>query len=93
MQLVINTCTNIRHCSIPVDSGPITHGPSWECSFEDPEDRFCGMIQDFRLDNFDWTVQSGTTPSSETGPDHASHGDHYIYIEASSPRRPGDRAM
>ncbi len=36
-------------------------------------------------DNFDWTLRTGTTPSSSTGPSGAFEGTHYIYVEASSP--------
>jgi M6 family metalloprotease-like protein len=39
-------------------------------------------------DDFDWTRNSGGTPSSETGPSGASHGSYYIYMEASSPNYP-----
>jgi hypothetical protein len=49
------------------------------------------MIQD-TADQFDWTVYSLPTPSAETGPDFAYDQAWYIYIEASSPRQPGDIA-
>ena len=41
-------------------------------------------------DNFDWTRQSGGTPSSGTGPNVASSGSWYLYAEMSSPRATGD---
>ena len=45
-------------------------------------------------DDFDWTLRSGSTPSSETGPNSAYGGSgFYIYIEASNPRRMNDEAM
>ncbi|RZS93360.1 M36 family metallopeptidase [Aquimarina brevivitae] len=34
-------------------------------------------------DDLDWTVNSGTTPSSGTGPNGAIDGNSYIYVEAS----------
>ena len=49
------------------------------------------MEQD-EFDDFDWTVQSGKTPSDETGPSEAFDGKHYIYVEASNPRKAGDKA-
>ncbi|KAK2191475.1 hypothetical protein NP493_53g21035 [Ridgeia piscesae] len=54
----------------------------------------CGMHQ-MTNDNFDWTVQSGRTPSDETGPRSAISDSqpNYIYIEASSPRRYNDKAI
>ncbi|WP_081740459.1 S8 family serine peptidase [Aquimarina pacifica] len=34
-------------------------------------------------DDIDWTVNSGTTPSSSTGPSSATEGTYYLYVEAS----------
>ncbi len=34
-------------------------------------------------DDINWTVQSGTTPSNNTGPSSATQGTYYIYVEAS----------
>lgn len=39
-------------------------------------------------DDLDWTNQTGTTPSSNTGPSAAFEGSKYMYIEASSPNYP-----
>ncbi|MCP4457809.1 MAG: S8 family serine peptidase [Cytophagales bacterium] len=36
-------------------------------------------------DDFDWTRQSGGTPSSNTGPSSATEGSFYIYVESSTP--------
>ena len=67
----------------------------WSCDFEgeDGTGSFCGMTQDESLDQFDWTLKSGKTPSGETGPSGAAQGDYYIFIEASNPRKKGDRAL
>lgn len=43
-------------------------------------------------DDFDWTRNSGGTPSSSTGPLSAHDGNWYMYTEASSPRVDGDEA-
>ncbi|KGL63157.1 MAM domain protein [Polaribacter sp. Hel1_85] len=43
-------------------------------------------------DAFDWTNDSGSTPSSNTGPTTGSVGSYYMFIEASSPRGNGDNA-
>ncbi|GGG12858.1 hypothetical protein GCM10011344_11920 [Dokdonia pacifica] len=39
-------------------------------------------------DDFNWTVNSGTTPSNSTGPSGAVEGSHYIYMETSNPNNP-----
>ncbi|NJN77912.1 MAG: hypothetical protein HC803_05920 [Saprospiraceae bacterium] len=44
------------------------------------------------MDNLDWTVQTGATPSTATGPLAAANGSYYAYIE-SSPVTPGDSAI
>ncbi|XP_031569986.1 MAM domain-containing glycosylphosphatidylinositol anchor protein 1-like [Actinia tenebrosa] len=61
----------------------------FSCNFDSGN---CGFIQ--RTDDkFDWTRQFGDTPSWDTGPfTDASGSGHYMYTEASYPRRPGDNA-
>ena len=65
------------------------------CNFEFGDSAsFCDMIQDEGdTDGFDWKLHTGSTPSGFTGPDRAYNGDYYIFIEASQPRREGDRAV
>ncbi|XP_077990366.1 uncharacterized protein LOC144444715 [Glandiceps talaboti] len=71
---------------------PPTFAPA-ECTFEYD---FCDFHQDDK-DDFDWLLNTGTTPSGATGPsnDH-TYGNvgngTYVYIEASSPRLEGDKA-
>jgi PKD repeat protein len=43
-------------------------------------------------DDFDWTRNSGGTPSSSTGPLGAHDGSWYMFTESSSPRVNGDEA-
>lgn len=60
------------------------------CDFE--ENRICSPdIRQPRTDNFDWVVNSGSTPTAGTGPDSAASGTKYIMIEASS-RNQGETA-
>ncbi|GFR70367.1 MAM and LDL-receptor class A domain-containing protein 2-like, partial [Elysia marginata] len=63
------------------------------CDFED--DGVCGYTQDI-YDDFDWLRATGSTNSSYTGPtsDHTygTMSGHYMYIETSNPRKPGDIA-
>ena len=42
-----------------------------------------GEWSQFVSDDLNWLVNSGTTPSSNTGPSGASEGTSYIYVEAS----------
>ncbi|MEM6829779.1 MAG: fibronectin type III domain-containing protein, partial [Bacteroidota bacterium] len=42
----------------------------------------------FQSYDLNWTRQSGSTPSSGTGPTGAARGNYYLYIEASSPNYP-----
>ncbi len=44
-------------------------------------------------DDIDWTRNSGSTPSSSTGPSGARGGAYYIYTEASSPNYPAKTAL
>jgi len=43
-------------------------------------------------DDFDWSRNSGGTPSSSTGPLNAHDGTYYMFTESSSPRVNGDEA-
>ena len=65
----------------------------WMCTFDQTEtgSDWCSLIQD-NMDVFDWTMQSGPTPSEVTGPPGAFEGTYYIYIETSNPRVLGDDA-
>jgi len=61
------------------------------CDFENG---LCHYTQD-DTDDFDWSRRYGGTPSGNTGPeaDHTtSRMGVFVYIEASSPRRYGDKA-
>ncbi|CAH3116618.1 unnamed protein product, partial [Porites lobata] len=60
------------------------------CSFDSG---LCSGWNQSYSDDFDWTLWSGSTPSSSTGPSSDQGGaGKYMYIETSSPRRPGDTA-
>ncbi|XP_072219069.1 uncharacterized protein [Leuresthes tenuis] len=62
---------NLRSCSVC----------NLDCSFDDGLCSWSQMV----TDAFDWTWNSGSTPTLMTGPsaDHTGDG-HYVYIEASS---------
>ncbi|WP_053337251.1 IPT/TIG domain-containing protein [Microscilla marina] len=42
--------------------------------------------------DFNWAVGQGSTPSSETGPNKASEGLYYMYVESSDPNYPEKKA-
>ncbi|XP_022786238.1 uncharacterized protein LOC111326491 isoform X2 [Stylophora pistillata] len=61
------------------------------CSFDKG---LCSGWSQSSSDDFDWTLGSGSTPSSSTGPSSGHGGSgNYMYIEASSPRKPGEKAQ
>ena len=50
--------------------------------------------QEDALDDFDWELEAGGTPSADTGPsDDITGGGNYMYTEASNPRVDGDFAI
>ncbi len=51
-----------------------------------------GNICQYTNDNFNWTVATGSTPSSNTGPTNAYQGNNYFYMESSSPNYPSKTA-
>jgi Zn-dependent metalloprotease len=52
-----------------------------------------GLWSQDTADNFDWSLKSGSTPSSNTGPSSANEGSYYIYMESSSPNYSTKRAI
>ena len=60
------------------------------CSFEYGEKCF---LDNDSGDQFDWNYESDGTPTGGTGPTIAHGGYQFVYIEASSPRVPGDKAV
>ncbi len=44
-------------------------------------------------DDFDWTVKTGATPSTGTGPSAAAEGSYYVYMESSSPNYSNKKAI
>ncbi|XP_071104753.1 MAM and LDL-receptor class A domain-containing protein 1-like [Haliotis cracherodii] len=61
------------------------------CGFD--SNNICSWTQSL-ADNFNWTLNSGHTPSSGTGPigDHSGMGS-YLYLDSSYPRKPCDKAV
>ncbi|HIK63022.1 MAG TPA: hypothetical protein EYG01_03345, partial [Flavobacteriales bacterium] len=69
-------------CTNPITTFPYQEG--WENSFN-------GWTHD-PANDFDWMINSGGTPSGNTGPGSAYEGTDYIYTEASNPNFPSKRS-
>ncbi|KAH9494981.1 hypothetical protein Btru_018317 [Bulinus truncatus] len=80
---------------IAVDDLLLVHNACPHKAMCDFEQDMCGYTQESN-DNFDWTRIQTATTTSGTGPttDHtmSSTRGYYVYIESSSPRKPGDKA-
>ncbi|MEM6343162.1 MAG: T9SS type A sorting domain-containing protein [Bacteroidota bacterium] len=65
------TCATQPPCSTPITTYP------WQEGFEN------GLTDWFQytLDDVDWTLGSGPTPSPNTGPSAAYEGNNYVYME------------
>lgn len=70
-------------CSTTITSYPYAEG--FENTF--------GAWSQSTADDFNWSLLSGATPSSSTGPTAASEGSYYAYMEASSPNNPSKNAV
>ncbi len=84
-ECTIDSCVDgvcYNDCAATVDSYPYNEG--FESGF--------GDWTNVGGDDMDWTRNSGTTPSSSTGPSGAHGGTYYIYTEASSPNYPDKTA-
>ncbi|XP_068681521.1 MAM and LDL-receptor class A domain-containing protein 2-like isoform X3 [Montipora foliosa] len=62
----------------------------YSCNFENG---LCAEWSQSSTDDFNWTLHSGSTASSSTGPSlgHGGYG-YFMFIETSFPRREGDNA-
>ncbi|XP_022800392.1 MAM and LDL-receptor class A domain-containing protein 1-like [Stylophora pistillata] len=85
----LNYVPRARNTTMPLDK---KRGETGTCDFDGG---FCEWINLPLGDEFDWTLNSGTTPTMNTGPeeDHTGYDGAYIFIEGSDPQRPRDRAL
>ena len=79
----INVAANDNPCGIAISSFPYEEG--FETGF--------GGFFASPTNDFDWVRQTGSTPSSGTGPGQANGGTYYVYMEASSPNYPNKNAI
>lgn len=78
-----NISISTNACKALVNSFPYTE--SFETDF--------GLWSQDVSDDFDWTRNSGSTPSTGTGPLAAADGSHYAFIESSYPNNPYKSAI
>ncbi|MGG8495352.1 trypsin-like peptidase domain-containing protein [Tenacibaculum sp. TC6] len=52
-----------------------------------------GLWSQSTQDDFNWSLRTGTTPSSNTGPTAADDGSYYLYMESSSPNYSNKNAI
>ncbi|GFN85250.1 MAM and LDL-receptor class a domain-containing protein 2-like [Plakobranchus ocellatus] len=83
---------DIRFLECVPDSLYSNSSDALDCSFKGGN--FCNYFQS-QNDDFQWSLSNQPTPSQNTGPagDHTTGSDYYVYIEASTPQRPGDKAI
>lgn len=83
----ILTCTSINllqgQCSATVTGFP----------FSETFESGLGLWSQAVDDGFNWTRQTGGTPSSGTGPSGAANGGYYIYTDSRSPNSPWKTAI
>lgn len=88
--LVSNGCTNYSNTQsvyVSAGAGSISAYPYLE-GFETG----WGNWTNPATDNFDWSRNTGQTPSNSTGPSAANEGNWYAYTESSNPNNPGKTA-
>jgi len=76
----------------PTPVKPASVGQITRCSFEDAQAPYCKLWSQANGDQFDWS-RGSRTPSCRTGPSRAKDGKQFMYIETSSPRRNGNKAI
>ncbi|WP_255572887.1 reprolysin-like metallopeptidase [Hanstruepera marina] len=79
----VNVSEPSNGCSGGINSFPYSE------SFENT----LGAWTQSSADDINWSLNSGGTPSSNTGPSSAADGTYYLYVEASSPNYPSVRAI
>jgi len=71
---------------------PTPVGQITQCGFEDAQLPYCKLWSQINSDQFDWS-RGHRTPSCRTGPSRPMEGKRFLYIETSSPRRSGHKAV
>ncbi len=80
---IFNPAGSCNGCISSINTFP--HIENFESGF--------GLFCQFSSDDTDYTNRTGATPTNSTGPNFASQGSKYIYIEASNPNNPSKTAI
>ncbi len=89
----LNTCTATKTVSI---TQPVITCSAYQTAFPwlSSIEQNLGIFEQVTgIDNFNWTRQSGATPTSQTGPNSAYNGSYYWYTKASGSNSPSKTAM
>lgn len=93
------TVTDLNACSVTKTvsiTQPAISCSSYQTTFpwKSSIDQNLGIFEQVTgIDNFNWTRQTGATPTAQTGPNAAYHGTHYWYTKASGSNSPSKVAI
>jgi hypothetical protein len=89
------TLTDARGCTATA-KGTVAAGGCFEAVRDFPYtesfETGLGVWTQVSGDNFDWTRQSGNTPTANTGPSSAQSGTFYVFANAAAPNNPAKTA-
>jgi MAM domain, meprin/A5/mu/Pregnancy-associated plasma protein-A/SprB repeat/Secretion system C-terminal sorting domain len=86
-----NACTITRSVTITQPAIVCSATYNW-LPWVSSVDQNLGVFMQESADNFNWTRQSGATPTSQTGPNAAYNGTHYWFTKASGGNAPNKTA-
>ena len=89
----ISTSSNVANATTLANSSGGCTGGVTSYPYAQGFENTLGSWTQVSTDDFDWSLRSGSTPSSNTGPSSADEGSYYIYMESSSPNYSTKRAI
>ncbi len=89
----ISTSSNVENATTLANSSGGCTGGITSYPYAQGFENTLGSWTQASADDFDWSLRSGSTPSSNTGPSSADEGSYYVYMESSSPNYSTKRAI
>jgi len=89
----ISTSSNVANATTLANSSGGCTGGVTSYPYAQGFENTLGNWTQASTDDFDWSLGSGSTPSSDTGPSSADEGSYYVYMESSSPNYSTKRAI